>query len=280
MESDRNKPLSDRLVLVTGASRGIGKGVALALGTAGAKVAITGRRPASSETALPGTLEQTAAEIDARGGRGIPMYCDHSDDEQVRAVVKTLLAEHGPIDVLVNNVFALPQPESQLFGTPFWEQPLEFWDVMHRVGLRSHYVASALVAASMVPRKSGLIVNVSSFGAGAYAVNVAYGVGKAGVDRLAADMAHELRPHGITAVSLWPGIVRTERVLSYGDDSPFDMRNTESPEFTGRAVVALATDEKVLERSGRRWVVAELAEEYGFDDIDGRRPPSLRKPRT
>ncbi len=277
MEPANDKPLADCVVLVTGASRGIGKGVALALGNAGSTVVVTGRAPSDSETALPGTLRATASEIDARGGRGIPLYCDHANDEQVRDVVEKIVTEHGRVDVLVNNVFALPKPEDKLFGTPFWEQPLEFWDVMHRVGLRSHYVTSALVARSMVARGRGLIVNISSFGAGGYAVNVAYGVGKAGVDRLAADMAHDLRPHGVTAVSLWPGIVRTERVLAYGDDSPFDMRNTESPEFTGRAVVALATDPNVLERSGRRWVVAELAEAYGFDDIDGRRPPSLRK---
>lgn len=263
---------------MTGASRGIGKGVALALGDAGATVYVTGRTLQEGAAPLPGTIGGTAAEVDARGGHGIAVQCDHADDDQVRALFERVRSDHGRIDVLVNNVFALPDGDA-LFGTPFWEQPLSFWDTMHRVGLRSHYVASALAAPMMVERGRGLIANVSSFGAARYAVNVAYGVGKAGVERLTADTAHELEKHGVAVVSLWPGVVRTERIVAFGDDSPFDMSVTESPELTGRAVAALAADPKVLERTGKRLIVAELAQAYDFVDIDGTRPRSLRSPR-
>lgn len=273
-----SRPLSDRIAVVTGASRGIGKGAALALGDAGATVYVTGRTLQEGAAPLPGTIGQTAAEVDARGGRGIAVQCDHADDDQVRALFERVQAEQGRVDILVNNVFALPDSE-QLFGTPFWEQPLSFWDTMHRVGLRSHYVASALAAPMMVERGRGLIANISSFGAARYAVNVAYGVGKAGVERLTADTAHELKRHGVAVVTLWPGVVRTERILALGEDSPFDMSVTESPELTGRAVVALACDDAVLEHTGKRRIVAELAEQYDFVDIDGTRPRSLRSPR-
>jgi dehydrogenase/reductase SDR family protein 1 len=175
----------------------------------------------------------------------------------------------------VNNAFCIP--DGELFQ-PFWQAPLSFWDDMHRVGLRSHYVAAVHAARHMVAEKRGLIVNVSSFGAKIYAVNVAYGVGKAGVDRMARDMARELRPHGVTAVSLWPGVVRTERLELEAGRFPFDRAHSESPVFSGRAVAALATDPNRLGKSGQALVVAELALEYGFTDVDGSRPPSLRPP--
>lgn len=253
-----------RVAWVTGASRGVGRGVALALGESGWTVYGTGR----SES----RLAETMAEVTRRGGRGVPCACDHRDDAQVEAV-HGRIAEGGRLDLLVNNVFTIP--ESRIWGRPFWEQPVSQWDDMHAVGLRSHFVATVLAAPLLLRAPRGLVVHVSSFAGGRYLINVAYGVGKAAVDRMAADMAHELRPHGVAVVSLWPGVVRTEWVLAQ-DEVPFPLDHTESPELTGRAVRALADDPDVMARSGEVCVVAELAEAYGFDDIDGTRPRSLR----
>jgi dehydrogenase/reductase SDR family protein 1 len=270
------KPLAGKVALVTGASRGVGKGIALGLGEAGATVYVTGRTFTMSGGLLPGTVDETADAVTKVGGRGVPVVCDHADDAQVSAVFDRIDADNGRIDILVNNVFAIP--DGPMFDTPFWEQPIRFWDTMHDVGLRSHYVASVFAAKRMVAQKSGLIVNVSSFGGATYAVNVAYGVGKAGVDRLARDMAHELLPHKVACISLWPGIVKTERLVAMGDKAPFDMTRGESAQFSGRAIVALYTDAKVLDKTGKVLVVAELAREYGFTDVDGSQPASLRTP--
>lgn len=267
------KPLAGKVALVTGASRGVGKGIALGLGEAGATVYVTARS-AASPAPLPGTAEETAMLVSALGGVGVAVTCDHRNDDEVAAVFERIDREQGRIDVLVNNVFAIP--DGPLFNTPFWEQPIGFWDTMHAVGLRSHYVASVFAAKRMTPRRDGLIVNVSSFGGKRYAVNVAYGVGKAGVDRLARDMAHDLAPFDVTAVSLWPGIVRTERLVAMGSGSPFDLSQAESAQFSGRAVAALYADPARIHKSGKVLVVAELAQEYGFTDLDGGRPPSLR----
>lgn len=272
--------LRGTVAIVTGASRGVGKGIALGLAEAGATVYVTGRTtsdPTAGSTApegLPGSIEQTADELNALGGVGIAIRCDHADDEQVAALFARVHAEQGRLDVLVNNAFAIP--EGRISG-PFWELPISQWDTLHRVGLRSHYVAGVHAAKLMVPARHGLIVNVSSFGAKIYAISVAYGVGKAGVDRMSRDMARELRPHGVAAVSLWPGIVRTERLLQQPERLGFDPTNGESPTFSGRAVAALAADPQVLARSGEALVVAELAVAYDFTDVDGTRPASLRR---
>jgi dehydrogenase/reductase SDR family protein 1 len=213
--------------------------------------------------------------VSALGGKGVAVTCDHRRDDEVAAVFDRIDREQGRIDILVNNVFAIP--DGPLFNTPFWQQPIGFWDTMHAVGLRSHYVASVFAARRMSAMRDGLIVNVGSFGGKTYAVNVAYGVGKAGVDRLARDMAHDLRPFNVTAVSLWPGVVRTERLVAMGSGSPFDLTHAESAQFSGRAVAAIYGDPARINKSGKVLVVAELAEEYGFTDLDGARPPSLRQ---
>ena len=265
------KTLDGKVAVVTGASRGVGRGVALALGDAGATVYVTGRTTEGERS-----VGATAEEVSRRGGVGVAARCDHADDEQTRAVFERVRSEHGGLDVLVNNVFAIPK--EKFWGTPFWEQPIALWDTMHTVGLRSHYVASVFAAPLLIER-GGLIVNVSSFGGAGYQLNVAYGVGKAGVDRLSADMAHELRSHGVACVSLYPGIVRTEYILEHAAHLPFSLEASESPELSGRAVAALAADPRVLEQTGTVQVVAELAARYGFEDVDGAVPPSLRSPR-
>jgi dehydrogenase/reductase SDR family protein 1 len=273
----------NKVALVTGASRGIGKGIALELGALGMTVYVTGRSTGEGGM-LPGTVGETAAEIDGLGGTGLAVACDHHNDAQVAAVVERVLQEQGHVDVLVNNVFSAPDLAAWL-SKPFWTLPTECWDEVIDVGLRSHYVASALVAPSMVAARSGLIVNVSSSGAVSYAHNVAYGVGKAGLDKMTSDMAHELAPHDVGVVSVWPGLVKTELVmfgaqtaqdggqyLDLGAEGRFDLGQAESPRFVGRAVAALASDPEVLKRSGTAVAVSDLADAYGFTDVDGRVP--------
>lgn len=280
--------LGGRVALVTGATRGIGKGVALELGAAGATVYVTGRTrrpPPATGGALPGSLDETVEGVGALGGEGIGITCDHRDDVQVRAVFDRIATDHGRLDVLVNNVYSSPDLAPWL-GKPFWELPLRAFDQVIDIGVRSHYVASVLAARAMVATGGGLVVNISSPGAERYMHNVPYGVGKAALDRLTADCAHELRPLGVTVVSLWPGLTRTEltaraprdeqgRQLLSLPEGTVDLAMAETPRFSGRAVVALASDPGVLRLAGRALRVSDLAALYGFTDVDGR-VPSLR----
>ena len=264
--------LAGAVAVVTGASRGIGKGCAIELGAAGATVYLTGRTLEEGSAPLPGTIGATAAAVDAAGGRGIAVACDHRDDAQVEALFARVAAEQaGRLDVLVNNAFAIP-PELTS-GKPFWELPISNWDDMIDVGTRSAYVASLHAARAMVAAKEGLIANVSSSGAAEYAWHVVYGVGKCALDRLTADAAHELAPHGVSVVSLWPGLVRTERTEKAAAALPsLDFGGAESQRFTGRAVVALAADPERKRFSGRAIPSRTLADTYGFTDVDGTLP--------
>lgn len=273
------KPLTDRIALVTGASRGVGKGIALGLGEAGATVYITGRtvEEGTAASKLPGTIGQTAAEVTNLGGQAAAIQCDHADDEAVKALFQQIQRDHNRLDILVNNVWG--GYEHYTDGTPFWEEkgfwmaPLSRWDAMFQCGVRAHYTAGVLAAPIMIEQGSGLIVNISFFAAQLAHLGVAYGAAKAATDRLAITMAHELRPYNIAAVSLYPGLVRTESVMANADH--FDLSNSESPQFIGRAVAALAADPKIMEKSGRILVAAALAQEYGFTDIDGKQPIPL-----
>lgn len=270
------KKLAGRIAVVTGASRGIGKGIALELGAAGATVYVTGRSVVEGDSPFPGTVGATAAELSELGGHGIAVQCDHSDDASIIALFERVKREQGGIDILVNNVFTAPE-QRILEGGGFWEYPIGIWDELIHVGCRSHYVSSHEAVPMMIEKRDGLIVNISSFAGAAYAFNLAYGVGKAAVDRMARDMAWELRDYGITCVSMWPGWVRTERLLEREreGDIPVSTKNGESPRFTGRGVVAIATDPNRMERSGKVQIVYEIAREYGFTDVDGRQPGSL-----
>jgi NAD(P)-dependent dehydrogenase (short-subunit alcohol dehydrogenase family) len=276
-----------RVAIVTGASRGIGKGIALELGASGAIVYVTGRSVDAG--VIPGTVGETAAQITELGGQGIAVACDHHDDAQVRAVFERIEAEQGRLDVLVNNVYSAPDLVPWL-NKKFWELPIDAWDQVIDIGTRSHYVASVFGAPLMFRNGSGLIVNVSSSGAVTYAHNVVYGVGKAAVDKMTADMAVELSGTGVNVVSLWPGLVRTEMLemgaKTDGDQSyielpgegRFDLSGAETPRFLGRAVVALADAPDIAERSGRAFTSADLARQLGFTDVDGRIPEVLLRP--
>jgi dehydrogenase/reductase SDR family member 1 len=266
--------LAGKVAVVTGASRGIGKGCALELGAAGATVYVTARSTSEADHPLPGTVGVTAEEIDALGGTGIAVALDHRDDDAVAALFARVLEEHRRLDVLVNNAFIVTNELTS--GRPFWEVPISNWDDMIDIGTRSAYVASVFAARAMVAAGSGLIANISSSGAEEYAWQVAYGVGKCALDRITADTAHELATHGVSVVSLWPGFVRTERIDMGAAagllPDTLDLSTSESPRFTGRAVVALATDPAVARWSGQAVSSRELADEYGFTDVDGRLP--------
>ncbi|MFB7873641.1 SDR family NAD(P)-dependent oxidoreductase [Nocardia sp. NPDC056064] len=272
--------LAGRVAVVTGASRGIGKGIALELGAAGATVYVTGRTTAPGR--LPGSVHDTAAEITELGGRGVAVVCDHRDDAAVEQLFAQVGAEQGRLDVLVNNVYNSPAAARWL-GRKFWDVPPKAWDETFDVGVRSHYVASVFAAPALIG-SAGLIVNVSSPGAQRYMHNAVYGVGKTALDRLTADLAHDLDGTGATAVSIWPGIVDTEllqlvpaddqgrRLVTLPGEGTFDLGAAETPRFPGRAVVALAADPDRASRAGKAWKVADLAVEYGFTDVDGRIP--------
>lgn len=268
-------PLAGKVALVTGASRGIGKGCALELAAAGASVYITGRTTGAGQHPLPGTVGGTAEEITAAGGTATAVACDHRDDDAVRAVFDRIAADHGRLDVLVNNAFAIPDELTAML--PFWEVPISNWDDMMDVGTRSAYVASVLAAPGMIDQGDGLIANISSSGATEYAWHVAYGVGKCALDRMTADCARELGDTGVSMVSVWPGFVRTERIdvaVDSGVELPpsLDLSAAESPRFTGRAVTALAVDAERFRYTGQAVAARDMADAYGFTDIDGRLP--------
>ena len=270
---------SGQVALVTGASRGVGKGVALGLGEAGATVYLTGRtiQEGTAASKMPGTIQQTAEQVTQLGGKGIALACDHRDDSQTHAVIERIRNDVGHLDILVNNVWG--GYEHYTDGTEFWKEkgfwnmPVSRWDKMFGAGVRAHYATSVYAVPLMLEQKSGLIVNISFFAAQRNDRGVAYGVAKAADDKMAATMAHELREHNIAVVSLYPGLVRTESVLA--NAAAFDFSNSESPQFIGRAVAALAGDANVMQKSGQVLVAAQLALEYGYTDVDGKQPRPL-----
>jgi NAD(P)-dependent dehydrogenase (short-subunit alcohol dehydrogenase family) len=273
--------LAGKIALVTGASRGVGRGIARCLGEAGATVYVTGRTVQRGPYAEPGSIQHIAREIEALGGRGIPVRCDHGVDAEVRDLFERIERESGRLDILVNNAHSGVRDLYEGVGQRFWETPPELWDRMNRVGLRGHYVASVHAARMMVPRRSGLIINVSSFGALSFLPSTAYGVGKAALDRMTSDMAIELRPFGVAVVSIWPGIVRSELTAAMADEATPGYRRIfdaygESPVVSGRAVAALASDPDVMRLTGRAVIAAEIARRHGLRDEGGSLPLSPR----
>lgn len=283
--------LTDSICLVTGASRGIGRGIALQLGEAGATVYITGRtlKP-RGDGAVGGSLEETAAEIERRGGKCHPVVCDHSDESSITALFERIKEEQGGrLDLLVNNAYSAVGKIMSNLKVPFWEQGVDMWDAVNNVGLRNNYICAVYASQMMVSRGSGLIVNISSAGGMRYIFNVAYGVGKEAMDRMAVDMAVELKPRGVACISLWPGPVQTEEIadaMKKGHmDGKFESTSTstkdvfgegESTEYAGKAIVALAKDPQLMQMTGRILMTAELGAHYGFKDIDGRQILSMR----
>ncbi len=271
--------LAGCIAVVTGSSRGAGRGIALALGAAGATVYVTGRTVEEGSAPLPGTVGATAAEINVAGpGVGIAVVCDHSDDSQTRALFERVADEQGgALHILVNNA---TQIHDQLIEAgSFWEKDLALVDILN-VGLRSAYVASYYAAPLMAARHDGLICFTSSFGASCYMHGPAYGAQKTGVDKFAADMAVDLRDHDVACASLWLGLLRTERTERVFKEKPEAYAELEPiaewPQFTGRVIAALYRDPERMEKSGRTFIGAELGAKYGILDIDGKAPISHR----
>ncbi len=275
------------VALVTGASRGAGRGIALELGAAGATVYVTGRSVSGGPTTdnVPGTIDDTARDVASRGGRGIAVRCDHTVDADVEALFGRVRAEHGRLDLLVNNAWGGYEHSEcrPLSLVPFWEQSLHQWDGMFTAGVRAHLTAARLAVPLMLGQGRGLIVSTTAnLAALPYLPNLFYDLSKNAVARMAWAMAQELRTQGIAAVALAPGFMRTERVVEAFRrggapdriDGPGGPKETTA--YLGRAIVALASDPQVLEKSGQLLEVGMLAREYGFTDVNGTQPPPFR----
>jgi NAD(P)-dependent dehydrogenase (short-subunit alcohol dehydrogenase family) len=267
----------DRIAVVTGASRGAGAGIARALGSHGYTVYLTGRTERSDDSAQPGSIQDTAEQVNALGGNGIAVRVDHADDEQVKDLFERVRQEHGRVDVLVNNAAII---RDEMMGrTKFWEEPLNVMDTL-AVGVRSGYVATVFAAPLMLPQRKGLVVFTSASGAVHYAFGPAYGVPKAGTDKMAADMAVDFEGTGIAAVSIWMGSLLTQRVRDIVARNPtklgYILDIAETPELTGHIISRLYEDPDLNDLSGQTLIGAELAVKYGIKDAEDRQPPSCR----
>ncbi len=264
--------LAGKVAVVTGSSRGIGRGTAVALGEAGATVYVTGRTSGDGEL----TIERTAALVDEAGGTGVAVRTDHGDDAQIAALFERVADEQGRLDILVNNVYKIPDPPA--WGGGFWDHPISIWDDQVGIGLRAHYVASWHAAPLLFAAgPGGLICNVSSPGGQSYHFSSSYGAGKAGLDRLTADMAIELEPHGIAAIALYPGSVSTEFIVEWSGKRETDIEGAQTPLVVGRSIAALAAADDLLARSGSIQWVEDVGAEFGLVDEYGRPPAPYAK---
>lgn len=266
------------VAVVTGASRGAGRGIAVALGAHGCVVYVTGRTQKTGDAPLPGTIYETAEAVTAAGGKGIPVCVDHGDDQQVAALFAQVVEQQGKLDILVNNAFAA-HDQMTTPGT-FWEKPLELVE-MWKVGLRGAYVSSYYAAPIFARQKHGLMIFTSAAGSRHYVFGPTYGVHKAGLDKMAADMAVDFRDYGVACVSIWMGALLTERMQAMLEAEPekyqhLTVENMETPEFTGHIIWGMYNDPDLMELSGKTVIGAEMAVKYGIKDKDGRQPPSYR----
>ncbi len=279
MQSQNNAPVA----VVTGASRGAGRGIAIALGSHGCTVYVTGRSqkpedaPSVGGQLLPGTIYETAEAVTAAGGKGIPVRVDHGVDAEIVALFEQVEREQGRLDILVNNAF--PNLPAMTAPGNFWEKPIGLVDMLE-VGVRGGYVASHCAAPLLLKNGRGLIVFTSASGASHYVFGPVYGAHKASIDKFAADMAVDFRDHNVACLSIWMGTLLTERFLAMIEENPekygFLRESAETPEFTGHIIWALYNDPDLMAKSGQTVIGAETAVEYGIRDEGDRQPPSYR----
>jgi NAD(P)-dependent dehydrogenase (short-subunit alcohol dehydrogenase family) len=266
------------VAVVTGASRGAGRGIAIALGMHGCTVYVTGRTQTPGDASLPGTIHETAEAVTAAGGKGIAVRVDHGEDEQIRALFDRVRHDQDRLDILVNNACAL---HDQLTAPGhFWEKPLEIVDMLD-VGLRSGYVASYYAAPMMVQQRRGLVLFTSASGSVHYVYGPVYGAHKAGMDKFAADMAVDFKDFNVAALSVWMGALLTDRLRQVIASDPAKYGHlenvAETPEFTGHIIWALFNDPQLMQMSGQTVIGAEMALKYGIRDQGGRQPRSYRE---
>ena len=271
-----NKPLLGKVAVVTGSSRGIGRGIAIGLGELGATVYTTGR---SSGTG-PLTINATADLVDKAGGKGIPIQLDLGSDIEIENLYETIRSQEERLDIHVNNAFKIPNPP--VWGGKFWEHPIQVWDDQVGIGLRSAYIASVHAVKLMLEKEDTLrlMVNISSSGSERYALSASYGIAKMGTDRLTRDFAVEGKEDGLCVVGLWPSQVLTEFILDSIEkgDIELDEENSETPLYTGRVIAALATDPERFERNGQVLTTAEVALHYDIRDERDKQPKGKRNP--
>ncbi|MEM7217073.1 MAG: SDR family NAD(P)-dependent oxidoreductase [Pseudomonadota bacterium] len=264
--------LAGKIAVVTGSTRGIGRGIAIALGELGATVYVTGRSTGDGEL----TVEGTAEKVTAAGGEGRPVACDHGDDAAIERLFQRVGEEAGRIDILVNNVYKIPDPPA--WGGGFWDHPLQVWDDQVGIGLRSHYVASWHAAPLLFASSGAAIVNISSEGGQRYIYSSSYGAGKAGLDRLTKDMAIELEPKNTAAIVVYPGGVATEFIAEASKTMEIDLSKLQTPLLVGRGVAAMLAAGDLKALSGSIQLVDDLVEQYELVDENGTRPPRQQAP--
>lgn len=272
------KSLNGKVVLVTGGSRGAGRGIAVELGKAGATVYVTGRSiKGKSTNNWPGTINDTVSQIEASGGKGIAVHCDHTNDSETEAVINKIREEQGKLDILVNNVWGAH--DLSIEGRPFWELPLKHWDTMFTAGVRAQLATNHFAIPLLRENKQALIVHTTFWDEGKYTGHFYYDLAKNALIRMAYGLSNELKKDNIAVIAVSPGFMRTELVLMHhkADEAHWqeseELTRTETPHYVGRGIKALACDPDVMEKTGQVLRAGDLAREYQFTDIDGRYIP-------
>ncbi|WP_173916787.1 SDR family NAD(P)-dependent oxidoreductase [Halobacillus sp. Marseille-Q1614] len=273
--------LKGKIALVTGASRGAGRGIAVELGKAGATVYVTGRSTRGKSTnGWPGTIDDTAEQIEAAGGKGIAVRCDHTNDSETAGVIEQIRREHGKLDILVNNIWGAH--DHSIDDKPFWELSLKNWDTMFTAGVRAQLATNHFAIPLLRENSQALIIHTTFWDEYKYTGHFYYDLAKNALTRMSYGVSIELKQDNIAVIAVSPGFMRTELVLNYHqtDEDHWqedeDLKHTETPYYIGRGIQALARDPEVMKKSGQIITAGDLAKEYRFTDIDGRVIPPFK----